>query len=201
MILQAPLIFTVACLVVSAMAYAALKWVFSSILEQNNAKIATLEERIKLRDDQLANKLNAMSPDEARAIIQKLEERLEKISSRKIPEGSRAILVEKLKLPHGVAYEVNIAYDMACADGNQFATEFLTLFSGVGGWTVNSNMLLGISSPPPTGIAIRTRDPKKLSADEQIIFDAFSAAGIAFDLQGWRPKRDGVQVLITAKTK
>lgn len=181
-IAQIPLTFAAASLVVGGIVYAATNWAYASILLQKEAKIATLEERIKLRDDQLANKLATTPPDEAKVMIEKLEARLNRLAPRHLDDAKQAILLERLRLPRDVNHRIEINHEGTCGDCNLFAAEFSAIFEKAG-WSVENGMVIGIPNMPLSGIAFRVGNAQNLSQVEQQVADAMRAAQIVFDLQ------------------
>jgi hypothetical protein len=107
-IAQAPLIFAAAVIVVSGLAYAAARWAFGTVISQKDATIASLEARIKLRDDQLANKLQSTPPDEAKSIIQSLEARLNKLAPRRLERDHVEAIANRIGLPSGTTYKIAV---------------------------------------------------------------------------------------------
>jgi hypothetical protein len=187
--------------------YAFFQFRYSVIFDQKDAqlttrdaKIATLEERIRLRDDQLADKLHSTPPSEARSIIQGLEARLNRLSPRRISESEKYTLIERLKVAPGVSYNITIMHDGACADCNLFAADFSSLFRNLSGWNVINLMGIGIANMPPTGVAVRVGNPSKLTETQRVIVNALKDVGIMFDLQSSAINNSDVELLITAKT-
>jgi hypothetical protein len=196
-----------AVLIVGIILYTFFQFRYSTIIEQKDAEIAALEQRVKLRDDQLADKLHSTPPSEAKAMIEALEARLNQLSPRRVKDSEKSILIEKLRLPSGISYTAAIMHDGACTDCNTFATDFSSLFR-TSGWNVINSIGIGISNMAPTGIAVRVGDQSKLTEAQRIVIAALKAANILFDVQsggfpimqsGGVPNPD-VGLVITAKT-
>jgi hypothetical protein len=200
MILAAPIPFFVVTLAIFGIVWAAYNWAYSSIIANRDATIVSLEQRIKLRDDQLADKLHSTPPDEARSIIRGLEDRLKNISPRRLDPSNRAILAEKLKLPSGTSYRINILHDGACSDCNLFATDYSALFSSVG-WSVTNITVIGPGRVPPSGLGIIISNQTSLSGAETLVTHAMQLAKIAFDLQVGPAQGADVGLLFTAKAE
>ncbi|WOJ90720.1 hypothetical protein RZS28_05370 [Methylocapsa polymorpha] len=199
-IVKAPVAFIAAMLVACGLIYTAVNLIYSTVLSNRDARISVLEERIKLRDDQLADKLHSTPPDEAKSIIQGLEARLKKLSPRRLEESGRAIMAEKLKLPPGKDFRIDIQHDGACADCNIFAADFSTLFSSLQGWSVRNTTVIGLGQIPPSGIGVIVSNPGALSEAEKIVIDAMSSAGIRLNLLRGPQREVNVVLLFTAKT-
>jgi hypothetical protein len=197
-IAKAPATFFVASLAVAGVVFTVLDWRYSSIVAQKDAKMSSMEERIKLRDDQLANKLNSTPPEEARALIGKLEARLHELEPRHLDSGKRTILIEKIKPPQNSNYQIAIAHDGACVDCNRFAFDFVWAFKSVPGWNVEGGTFLGLGNPPRSGTAIRVKTIENLSDAERLVVEAFKSANIPFDLQIDANTMANVTLFITA---
>ncbi|MEW6016765.1 MAG: hypothetical protein AB1760_01670 [Pseudomonadota bacterium] len=115
---QAPFTFIIASLLVGAVAWAAVLWRYGG-------KIDHLEERVRLRDDEIADykrKLDGATPDEARARIEKLEHDIERLSEavlpRKLDDKMRAEL-DRI----GPDKPIKIAFNNSVSDARALASE------------------------------------------------------------------------------
>jgi hypothetical protein len=198
-IAQAPLIFAAAVIVVSGLAYAAARWAFGTVISQKDATIASLEARIKLRDDQLANKLQSTPPDEAKSIIQSLEARLNKLAPRRLERDHVEAIANRIGLPSGTTYKIEILHDGSCSDCSRFAADFVSLFGSVPGWEAVKGMVLGPGSLPPTGIGVCIAQAAKPSAAARTVMEAFRSANIKYDVLQMPPHDADVGLLVTAQ--
>lgn len=174
-ILQSPLTFTISALVVAT----ALWWLFQW---RTSDRIESLEGRIKLRDDQVANykaKLSGATPDEAKARLDALERQVMALAPRRLTDDQRRKLKKALT---GVRGTIEIAHDVAAADARRLAADFTTVFQEAN-WTIVSASVMGIGAHPLTGIALQVADTVSLSPLELHLKRAFEEAEIDFDLQ------------------
>lgn len=79
---KAPLTFATALLGVFTVTYVIVRWAYATIISHRDAQIRSLEDRLKLRDDQLANKLASVPPNEAEAMIEELQRNLAELQPR-----------------------------------------------------------------------------------------------------------------------
>ena len=54
------------------------RWAYRTVIAYRDGKIAHLEERVRMRDDQLNNKLQTTPPDEAEKLIAKLQDTIKR---------------------------------------------------------------------------------------------------------------------------
>jgi hypothetical protein len=157
---QAPVSFTLASLVVLGLGYGALNWAYSSIVTQKDAKIATLEERIRLRDDQLANRLSSIPPEEARTLIQKLETRLNELSPRQLSDENLKKLSQVLEQSEIKSETLIVFNELQCQDCRKLAVRIALAINSARGW---KTFCCGVDSGhedshPKSGIAILVSD-------------------------------------------
>ncbi len=200
MIKAAPVPFFLVTIAIIGILSFIFSWAYSAIITNRDATIQSLEARIKLRDDQLAEKLHSTPANEAQAIIKGLQDRINKISPRRLDPSKRSLLAQKLKLPSGASFRVEIIHDGACSDCNLFAADFSTLFSELG-WIVRNAMVIGPGRIPPSGIGIIVSNPSALSGAEKIVVDAMNSAEIKFNPQPGPTRDADVGLLFTAKTE
>jgi hypothetical protein len=173
---SAPFTFLLATIVTGSLIWLAMRWRYEGIID-------TLKSRLAAKDDKITDykeKLEGASPDEAKAVIDALEKRLEKLEPRKLDRACGAKMVGILKAHAG---KVDIAQDMQSADARLLAIALADVFSEAG-WTVQSPAVLGPSNPPVEGIAVTVRDIEDLSEQDKAIFAAMEACGHPFDARG-----------------
>lgn len=175
MIQQAPWIFGLWTMVIIGAV-----WAVVSHLKGN--QLESLEARLHLRDDEISDykrKLSGASPDEAKARIDGLEERLNQLMPRRITADQR----EKIRAAlNGSTGYVSINTDMACSDAPPFAAGLSGAFVAAG-WQVRNPSFMGLSNPPLSGMGVRVEDPNKLSYSQGIVVAALRTAGLAFEIQ------------------
>ena len=209
----APVPFFAVTLAIIGIVWYVENWAYSSIIANRDSKItsvttskdeiiASLKERIQLRDEQLQSKFKATPPDEAKSIIQTLQDRLNKLSPRRLDPEKKVALEKKLKLSSGTTYSIEIAHDGSCPDCNQFATDFSTLFSSAG-WKVVNSIVIGPGFIPPSGIAVMVSDANNLSEAQRIVISALQSENISADIhQGLSPLAAvNVALQFTAKSE
>lgn len=200
MILQAPVTFIVAVIIIFGLVWQGMNWTYSTQIED-------LKSRISLRDDQLSdykNKLNGATPDEAKKRLDSLELQVKSILPRRLTDAQKS----KLKLILSVqAGTITIAQDMAVADAKAFSGDLASTFQSAG-WRTILPGIMGVNVVPPTGVALQVQNQASLSPLEALTKKALEDAGIAFDILGdSRPlgRTDGsnlnpdVSLLITTK--
>lgn len=170
---------------------------YAFVRHQLGDRISALEERIKLKDDQLCeyrDKLNGASPDEVKARIDGLEGRLqelrEEFAPRSLDQNQKTAIHEKASLAAG---QVTVVYDMACADGSAFATSIQQALKDAG-WQVSNGMVGGPSNPPVEGLALRVPDIANLTNEAQSLKDALDATGIPYAFQQGRLDDEHAQI-------
>jgi hypothetical protein len=138
--------------------YFAAQWRYAGSIE-------TLEHRLKLRDDRIAEfdrKLSGASPDEAKAKIDSLEAALRSITEREWPalsDRASQILRDRLQA-FGPVQVILIVKDR---DGRRLARSLEPVFAQIG-WPVGYDNMIGAI---PDGILIRAATGNAGSSAEQ----------------------------------
>ncbi|MEX3009018.1 hypothetical protein ABVT35_11110 [Hoeflea sp. TYP-13] len=175
MISQAPVTFIVGAVIILVAAYGICRLQFSD-------RIGTLNERIALKDDTIAqykDNTGADSPDDARRMIAELEKRLEALEPRALSLQEIEILERELSASAGF---VLLARDMVSADSVKLTSQLERSFRKCK-WSLNTAVVAGLGFHPPTGVLITTRIGNELSGDAAVVVRAFNEAGIKFDLK------------------
>lgn len=141
---------TVATLVI---AFAVLGWavgrfMYGQRIEDLKTSAQTLRDRLVLRDEQIAA---SASPDEARAMIAALENRLAALEPYGIAKERAAAMLEVLR-----RYKANvlITQDVSAPDALHLFKQVAGLFEEAG-WTVEARQgILGIHDPPDCGVTL-----------------------------------------------
>lgn len=171
----APLIFMSGWAIVAALCFAAMK-LFDS------GRKAALEERLRLKDDQLNDykeKLAGASPEEARQRIAALEQRLDSLEPRALTEQQIRDMHEILSRVSG---HVLIAQDMLSAEATTLQGQLDAIFRRAR-WEVGNAMVAGVGNPPSSGIAVTTRTGASLTPAAQAVVDAFDKIGLKYDFR------------------
>jgi hypothetical protein len=176
-IAQAPLIFFAAVVAVCGVAYAIARWAYSTIIAHKDAVIASLEARVKLRDDQLANKLESTPPDEARAMIAALQDQVAKLQPRRLTEPQRQAFIDGARAPSGSEWRIKIRWYGLVADAEMYARDFILLFADILGWkVVAATRQLGGGND--YGIVLAVGDLSNLTDAERALRSAFERAAL-----------------------
>ncbi len=182
-VFQAPVAFLLAMILVTSLLWAAINWGYQSKSDGQASAISSLENRIKLKDDQIADyreKLSGATPDEAKKRIDALELQLKALSPRRLSVEQRQKVMSSLK---GVRGSVSITQDMAAADAKPLSADLAVAFQAAG-WGVLLPLVMGPSNIPPSGLAVRVEDPSKLRPLQQAVISALEAIGLDFNIQG-----------------
>ena len=179
--------FLIAAVIVGVLVYKFLDHQFRNRLDSKDSLLT-------LKDAQLADymaKLSGATPDEARARIDALEERVARISPRRLKPDQRATLVKQLT---GLDASINIVSD-AAANVSGFVKDLQEAFSAAG-WQVNrGGMVVGIANPPPSGLHLAfTQENQKFG---ERVEQAFRTAGIGFAVGGPTISRGEMSLLVT----
>lgn len=147
-----------------------------------SGRIASLEDRIKLKDDQLAdykNKLSGATPDEAKARLDALEQQVRTLSPRRLSDRQRRTISDLI----GVVGpgRIMISQDMGCSDARTYSLDFKAAFEAAG-WIVDLSQFMGNRRSSPHGLGFIVHDMNRLDAKQSAIRRALLAASIEFDL-------------------
>jgi hypothetical protein len=180
----APMLFFGAVLFASAVAafgiWAAISWSYSSRFEGQASTLSSLESRLKLKDDQLADyksKLDGASPDEARKRLAQLELQVKALSPRRLSEEQKAAISRSLA---GSKARIDIMQDAAAAEIKPLSADLASAFMAAD-WAVNIPVVMGINAPPPSGVGLRGLPSGSLSPAQARVKAALEAAKIEFD--------------------
>ena len=175
-IAQAPVSFAASLVVVAAVMYAAARWRYAGT-------IATLEERLRLRDDRAAEyerKLQGATPDQARATIEELERKINALGPRRIDGSKRQTITAAISTFRGST--LSIVADAASTDASNITRALSSAFTNAG-WTVQQGVVMGLGNPPPSGIGVGLKNPSSTTPLESRVIQAFRDAEIEFDVQ------------------
>ncbi|HEY2185576.1 MAG TPA: hypothetical protein VGH39_11325 [Xanthobacteraceae bacterium] len=190
---RAPASFGVAVLLAAALISWAFIWSFRG--ETNLLRQQLSEYR---------DKLHGASADEAKTALDALTDEVNALQAqlkpRRVNARQRQILTERSQVPSGTQYAMTIVYEGACWDCPQYAADLDDAFRSIPGWSVSHRVLMGLTQRPPQGLALLVADTNRPSPQEQLLLQALQAAGIEFELQAARSKREpGPQLLLAAR--
>lgn len=120
---------------------------------RRDEKISTLESRITLRDDRIAEyerKLEGKSPDEAQAQIAALREEVAALASYGLSPEAQARMKEALK---GTTGRIAILKAADAADADRLFRQAVTAFRAAG-FTVTSRAIMGVKEPVDSGVSL-----------------------------------------------
>jgi hypothetical protein len=193
----APVAFFAATLVAALVIWRAMEWAYRHRLDGAQEE----SERLTRELGDYRNKLAGATPDEAKERIEALERQITELLPRRLTSAQMDSLRENLHagVPQApTAYFVEIAHDMGCTDAQSFKGQLMNAFQSAGGWAISGPAVLGIGTLPPTGLGIHAIDPSRPQGGEKIIADAFTKAGIPFDmLPGGHP--GAIRLLISIR--
>jgi hypothetical protein len=176
---QAPVTFIAAILAVCGLVWAAMEFRYRSVID-------SLNERIRLRDDQIAQvreKVGTASPDEIRARIDQLEAQVRGLAPPRLTEDQKQRLSGMLRNHQG---KCAIAHDVAAAPMRGLLADLIGSFRDAG-WAITTPVVMGPGMHPSHGIGIKVSDANNLTAVQDGVLNAFRAAKIEFDLESGAP--------------
>jgi hypothetical protein len=160
-------------------------WKFLS--HHYSGRISAKDDLIALKQaqvDDYKEKLSGASPDEAKARLdaleQRIEEGLEALAPRTLSEDQLQKIVQVLDGFSGS--HVTVAHDAVVADAAPLARSLSAAFLAAR-WTTSMPIVMGLGNPPPSGIGVKVADRNNLTLPQQAICDALRSADIPFDIQ------------------
>lgn len=179
-----------------------MEWRYGGVIAQRDGAINNRDSEIALlkgqRDD-YKEKLSGATPDQAKARIDALEERLARLEPRRLSASQRAVLVSNVR--HAGSFRLSLVSEMG-SDSQQYAADFAAVFREAGTWVLSEGAVMGIGNRPPSGIAVRFADLNQPPAEAAILISALRAANVQFDI-GQQHLMDGmpVEILICMRTQ
>lgn len=175
------------------------RWAFGTVITHKDGKIAHLEERLKMRDDQLTNKLQSTPPGEAQELIRTLQTQIDAMKPRRLTDTQKASIARTAIARGGGSYSLTIIRDMASADSGAYANDLIHAFGNLQGWTISSGAAIGPGRTAPCGLGLCVHNRSNLNPGERIIFDILQSAEIDFEMiELVHPDAD-VGLMISAK--
>ena len=170
----APMTFTLAAIVIGWLIYLFLRSQFATRLDNAASTIALREAQL----DDYKQKLSGATPDEAKARIDALETQVNRLAPRRLGAEGVAALSRAVT---GAGGKIEIARDGSCSDGPILTRDLVQAFQAAG-WKVQQPTVLGIGTPPQTGLALKVSDPMALTRAEAAVVSGLRSANIAFDI-------------------
>jgi hypothetical protein len=175
----APVSFVVAVLIVGSVVFLIARWSYATVITHKDARLATIEERLRLRDDQISNKFQTTSPDEAKGLIAALQEQVAKLQPRRLTDTQRSAISQAARPPDDAKWSLSLTWVGTSSDAERYAQDFSQLLSGIG-WQLNSARIIGSGSEE--GVFLRVPDPSNLEPRASALARALKAAEIEFDV-------------------
>ena len=173
----APLVFILTLVTATGVAFVLIRWRYESIVKQRDsslehkdgviaqkdaviaqkeATLATVGERLKHRDDQIADlrgKVGTDSPTEIKARIDLLETQLAALQPRRLSDAQRTKMASTLQASRGT---VMVMTDMSAGDAGDLADDIRSVF-GAAGWTASEAVgtMFGVRAPAGIGVGLR----------------------------------------------
>jgi hypothetical protein len=191
-IAQAPLIFFTAILVMCGIAYALARWAYSTIISHKDATIASLEARVKLRDDQLVNKLASTPPDEAKALIAALQDQVSKLQPRRLTAVQRKTIADLARVPTSGSWSLRLNWNGMASDAERYAGDFKECL-GSAGWSVRGTRTIG--GMHFEGLRLNVPSPGALQPPAAALKKALEQASVPFVL-AQRDTKESVELYL-----
>jgi hypothetical protein len=162
------------------------RFMYGQRIEDLKTSAQTLRDRLALRDEQIAA---SASPDEARAMIAALENRLAALEPYGIAKERAAAMLEVLRRYKGAIF---ITQDVSGPDALHLFNQVAGLFEQAG-WNLERRQgILGIQNPPDCGVTLIRDASLKDSELVQTIRDALNVAHL--DVMEREPLPSGAAV-------
>jgi hypothetical protein len=139
------------------------RWAYGTLIAHKDGRIAHLEERVRMRDDQLSNKFQTTSPDEARELIATLQAQVKRLTPRRVSKANREAILEKLRVPEDETWGIGISWDAPTPDAERLARDFISLFS-VSDWSVADSREFDSDIPAGITLFVPDMDTAEVSA-------------------------------------
>lgn len=142
-------------------------------------QIASLEGRLKLRDDEIADykrKLSGATPDEAKNRIEVLEREVASLRPRVLSNDQIDAIANEAQIAPG---NVSIIYDMAYPDGPRIAQQLISAFKRAG-WGASNGIVGGPGHMPDEGLTVHLHSIAERTASEHALIKALRAADLPF---------------------
>jgi hypothetical protein len=192
-----PLFFVILVLMFAA-AWWLINWRYGAIIENKDSEITLLKGQ---RDD-YKDKLHGATPDQAKARIDDLEQKLnllaKQVAQRSLTPEQRDIMVRVARIPKGTA-EVSVFHEGGCIDCPGYSADLEQVLRDAG-WNVGTGVVEGPGRRPALGPGLLVRDSKNLDSIETKLKDSFEAAKIQFDIMEG-PLMSRYSLLLTAVRK
>jgi hypothetical protein len=178
-VIRAAPVLSIAVLIVVAIGiWAIVNWGFSSVLSNKNSQIDLLNSQIGSYKDTL----NGATPDQVKARIESLEQKISLLSPRLLTEDQKRIVAEQAILPQGVSCTIDISTEGGCVDCNRYAAGFSSTFSRVPNWIVRTPMVMGLSKADASGVTVFIKDVAHPTIQDAALLRALQMAQIKYGI-------------------
>jgi hypothetical protein len=160
-----------------------------------NSKVAGLEERIKLRDDQLSGKFQNTSPHEAMKLIEELQKSVDAIPRDGLSTQQVSVLRSKLERSVGPSYTIDVVQNGFASDA--LLRDVRRLFSQLQGWKLIDGSFQTGDIPPACGMLFEVSSESNPTSAEALVMSAFREAGVPFVLKSGRTEGHDVRLLVS----
>jgi len=165
--------------------------------------LASKDAQIQLQDRQITDykeKLQGATPDQAKARIDDLENRLKRFEPRGLTDEQKRAFIQSARVPAGSGYQVSVTHEGGCPDCPVYSAAFGRLLSDAG-WRITGGMVMGPNQRPATGLALMVPNVTDLTVEAATLEGALRAAKIDFELMPGpaSPNMPHTQLLITAR--
>lgn len=162
----------------------------------SNSRIGDLEERVRLRDDQLANKLATTPPEQALEMIRALEGRVSDLHVRRLTAQQRSAIETVCNRKGEDPFSIQIYQDGIGSDG--LLADMLALFAKLPGWTLGTGFQITDAPPTRTGLVVNVADVGHPTTAEALVTSAFRTAGLDFEVREAPERSSDVELLISS---
>lgn len=183
----APWSFAAAVIAVGVFIWVAIKGSYA-------VRLASLQSRIDLKDDQIADykeKLGDAPPETIREKIKLLEDAVVAMKPRELTEAER----QAITVTCGATGTLRIHYMESVSDAEHYASGFFHAFTRAG-WQVSVISAVGVSDRPPTGLRMFVHDATRLTSRQEMAVNALKSAGVPFNLSARSDLGSNVDVLL-----
>jgi hypothetical protein len=192
-------LFGVILALIIGVVWLAFNWAYGRILANKDSEITI----VKAQRDDYREKLGGASPDQAKARIDDLENKLnqlaKQVEQRSLTPDQRAIMAKVARIPQGTA-EIVVLHEGGCIDCPAYSADLEQVLRDAG-WKVITGVVQGPGRRPVLGLALLVSDSKNLDAQGTKLRDSLEAAKIQFNILEGRPSMGRYSLLLTAVRK
>lgn len=161
--------------------------IWKVVVWRNAGPLELMEQRLKLRDDEIADykrKLGGASPDQAKGRLEALEATVRALAPQRITAEVRQKMVPILRAQQGSLIEVT--HDVTASGMKPLFDDLVGVLKQAG-WRVDEAIAMAVGQPSPAGIKILVPGPGARTPPQIAIINALGHAGLDFDLSKEKP--------------